>query len=185
MGREKAMLEIAGEPQIVRTARLVEAVVGTAAIVGPRQEFSQFGWECLEDDWPGAGPLGAIATVLRATSADCNLIVACDLPYLTKEWLKYLKERGQSSAADAVVPESERGAEPLCAVYRKRGEQAIWDALESGVRKVTEGLARIRVERIEPWEWKPFDSEERLLKNMNFPDDYEEAKARLGGQKSS
>ena len=57
---------------------------------------------------------------------------------------------------------------------------AIRAALESGVRKVTEGLRNIRVETIAAAEWKPFDSEGLFVKNMNLPRDYQEAAARLG-----
>jgi molybdopterin-guanine dinucleotide biosynthesis protein A len=74
------------------------------------------------------------------------------------------------------------GAEPLCAMYHQRGEPAIRAALGSGVRKVTDGLQKIRVESIAPAEWKPFDSEGLLFKNMNLPRDYQEAAARLGAR---
>jgi hypothetical protein len=53
-------------------------------------------------------------------------------------------------------------------------------ALERGTRKVTDGLAGLRVDNIEPAEWKAFDSEGFLFKNMNSPADYEEAKTKLG-----
>lgn len=181
MGRNKALLEIGGEALIERTARLVGEVVEKPIVVAPKAMFAGFGLECAEDDWPGAGPLGGIATALRATKTEWNLVVACDLPYLTKEWLDYLAERAKASPADAVIPENTRGAEPLCAFYRKRGEVSIRGALERGVRKVTEGLAGLMIERIAPQEWKSFDSEGLLFKNMNTPADYEEAMARLSG----
>jgi molybdopterin-guanine dinucleotide biosynthesis protein A len=77
---------------------------------------------------------------------------------------------------------NERGAEPLCAMYHKRGESAIRAALDRGVRKVTDGLTDVRIKFIEPREWKGFDSEGLLFKNMNSPADYEEAKSRLEGR---
>jgi len=136
----------------------------------------------IADDFPGAGPLGGIATALRASGAEWNLIVACDLPYLTHAWLEFLIARALRSDADAVLPMNERGAEPLCAMYRKRAEAAIRAALERGTRKVTDGLAEIRTEFIEPGEWKGFDSDGLLFKNMNSPADYEEAKAKFDGR---
>jgi molybdenum cofactor guanylyltransferase len=179
MGRDKALLEIGGLPMIVRTARLVESVEGPPIVVGWPEIYQQLGLRAIRDDWPGAGPLGGIATALRASEAPWNLVVACDLPYLTKEWLKFLAERARGSKADAVLPMSEGGAEPLCAMYNKSCEAAIWLALDRGVRKVTDGLEHVRVEWIEPSEWKGFDSHGLLFKNMNSAADYEEAKARL------
>ena len=37
MGRDKALLELAGVPMVVRTAHLVEAVAGTAVVIGPAE----------------------------------------------------------------------------------------------------------------------------------------------------
>jgi len=180
MGREKALLEIDGEPLIVRTTRLVESVAGRATVVGESAAIRALGLPMLADDWPGAGPLGAIATALRVAKAPWSLVVACDLPYLTKAWLEYLIARAVASKADAVLAMNARGAEPLSALYHKRAEPAIRAALDRGTRKVTDGLANLRVELIEPAEWKRFDSEGYLFKNMNSPQDYEEARARLG-----
>src|ERR1700723_3228676 len=157
MGVDKELLEIAGAPMIVRTARLVEAAVGTpAVVVGTPEKYQRLALRALADDWPGCGPLGGIATALRASGAEWNLIVACDLPYLKREWLEFLVARALRSDADAVLPMNERGAEPLCAMYRKRAEAAIRAALERGTRKVTDGLAEIRTEFVEPAEWKGF-----------------------------
>ena len=141
----------------------------------------------IADDWPGCGPLGGIATALRASEADWNLIVACDLPYLTRQWLEYLLQRARDSNAEAVVPmnltpANKRGAEPLCAVYHKGCEPSIRRELERGVRKVTDGLAELRVEMIEPAKWKGFDSAGLLFKNVNTPADYEEAKAKFAAR---
>lgn len=181
MGRSKSALELDGTPMLLRTAQLVSSVAGPTAVIGSLSDSPSFGLTVIADDWPGAGPLGGIATALRASSAPWSLIVACDLPYLTKPWLEFLVARALSSQADAVVPTNTRGAEPLCAVYNERCEPAIRAALERGVRKVTDGLNDVLVELIDPFEWKPFDSEGLLFKNMNTPEDYQEARAKLGG----
>jgi molybdopterin-guanine dinucleotide biosynthesis protein A len=182
MGHDKALLELNGSALVVRTARLVETVTGTPAIVGAPERLGGLGFTVIPDDWPGAGPLGGIATALHITSASWNLIVACDLPYLTRAWLENLVAMALASAADAVLPMNERGAEPLCAMYQKKCQPVIRAALERGTRKVTDGLVGLRLKSITPAEWKAFDSDGLLFKNMNSPADYEEAKARVGGR---
>ena len=182
MGRDKALLPLDGVPLVVRTARLVESVLRCIpTVIGRPEIFKPLDLRAIQDDWPGAGPLGGIATALRASESAWNLIVACDLPYLTKEWLEFLVRRALISQASAVIPASDRGIEPLCAMYHKRCESAVWLALDRGTRKVTECLTGVSVERIEPIEWKSYDSEGFLLKNMNSPQDYEEARRRLEG----
>lgn len=181
MGRDKALLELAGVPMIFRILRLVASVVGEEpTIVGTVRAYPGLGLSTMEDDWPGSGPLGGIATALRASEAQWNLVVACDLPYLTKPWLDFIVARAGKSQADAVLPMNFNGAEPLCAMYHKRCKAILCSALQIGTRKVTEGLANVRLETIEPAQWQAFDSDGLLFRNMNSPADYEEAKRRLG-----
>ncbi|MGO9591833.1 MAG: molybdenum cofactor guanylyltransferase [Candidatus Acidiferrales bacterium] len=179
MGRDKARLELGGVPLILRTAKLVESVASAPVVIGNPEAYRAFDLRAIADDWPGAGPLGGIAAALRAAATPWSLIVATDLPYLTREWLEYLIARALATSADAVLPMNARGAEPLCAMYHQRAEPAIRKALERGTRKVTDSLLDVRLETITPAEWNPFDSEGLLFKNMNSPQDYEEAKARL------
>jgi molybdopterin-guanine dinucleotide biosynthesis protein A len=181
MGREKALLEIGGVPLIFRTARLVESVAGSATVIGETEGIRALGLRCVPDEWPGAGPLGGIATALRVSAAPWSLVVACDLPYLTRAWLEYLVGRALESEADAVIAMNDGGAEPLCAAYRKSANTTMRAAVSEGNLKVRSFLETLRGEVIEPEEWKRFDSDGYLFKNMNTPEDYEEAVKRLGG----
>jgi molybdenum cofactor guanylyltransferase len=182
MGQDKALLVIAGEPLVMRTARMVESAAGETTVVGNPEAYRALGLHAASDDWPSAGPLGGIATALGATKASWNLVVACDLPYLTPAWLNYVIARARASQADAVMAMNARGAEPLCAMYHKRCEPALRMELERGTRKLTDALQAILVEMIAPLEWKAFDSGGLLFKNMNSPADYDEARARLEGE---
>jgi molybdopterin-guanine dinucleotide biosynthesis protein A len=182
MGRDKALLELRGVPVLVRTVSLVESVIARPTVVGHLDRYRSLGLHTIADDWRSAGPLGGIATALRASEALWSLVVACDLPYLTKAWLDYLVGRALAAgAADVLLPLNLRGAEPLCAMYHKSCEPALHRALDRGTRKVTDALAGLQLETIDPTEWQAFDPDGLLFKNMNSPADYEEAKARLGG----
>lgn len=179
MGRDKALLEFGGRPLILRMAALLSSAVAQPTVVAPPEKFRGFGLPMIADDHPGFGPLGGIATALRTTNKEWNLIVGCDLPFLSREWLVYLVQRASRSKADVVLPHSEGGAEPLCAVYHNRCLPSITAALQRGTRKVTDGLAGLNIETIPFEEAKPFDSEGLLFKNMNSPSDCEEVQARF------
>ena len=177
------MLEIDGVTMVDRVIDLVRRAGVEPVVVGSSGENRRtLSARVIPDDWPGAGPMGGIATALRETRTPWNLVIACDMPYLTTEWLEFLLRRASASPADAVVPKNKNGAEPMCAMYHQRAEVAIRGVLESGIRKVAEGLAKLQVEYVEPEEWKGFDSDGLLFKNMNEPADYEEAKVRLSGR---
>jgi molybdenum cofactor guanylyltransferase len=184
MGREKGLLEIAGAPLIVRTARLVGPLVTEVNVVGPAERYAALGLRAIPDQslrGPTGKelvktPLAGIATALNATRMPWNLILACDLPYLTAEWLDWLLGRAADSGAQIVMPRTSNGLEPLAAVYRKECAAPIVDALERGVRKVIDALAEFRTEFLLENDWNEFDPEGRILRNMNVPSDYEEAR---------
>jgi molybdenum cofactor guanylyltransferase len=79
------------------------------------------------------------------------------------------------SNADAVIPQSAAGAEPLCAMYRKTCVTPLLAAIARGTRKVTDALTALKIDVVTPQEWKPFDESGHLFKNMNTPGDFEEA----------
>jgi molybdopterin-guanine dinucleotide biosynthesis protein A len=179
MGKDKALLDFGGTPLILHIASLAEPLTGAPVIVGPPDRYANLNLRVIPDDEPGIGPLGGIATALRDSREPWNLILGCDLPLLTSEWLAYLIDRALVSAADAIVPQSAAGAEPLCAMYRKSCEASIAKAIARGVRKVTGWIAALKVERIEPHEWKAFDASGLLFRNLNSLKDIEEIAAAL------
>ena len=71
------------------------------------------GRDPLPDRLPGLGPLSGIATALEFSSTDANLIIAVDLPHLTKDFLKYLRTRLENSSHPLVACKIE-SAFPLC-----------------------------------------------------------------------
>jgi molybdopterin-guanine dinucleotide biosynthesis protein A len=177
MGRAKGLLPFAGKPLAVHLAQLVEFAGEVPIIIGPRSEYGGLGFRVIGDDRPNLGPLGGICTALRVATRGWNLIVGCDLPFLTREWLEFLISRAMTSAADVVIPVNERGYEPLCAMYRQRAHEAIAAALERGVRKITDAFAELTLAPIAPAEWKAFDPRGQLFKNVNTPAEYEQARA--------
>ena len=104
------------------------------------------------------------------------MIVACDLPYLSAEWLDWLLSRALRSRGAAIIPQTGRGIEPLAAVYRRECAAPIAAALARGVRKVSDVVAELRVDLVYPCEWGRIDPSGLILRNMNEPGDYEEAR---------
>jgi molybdopterin-guanine dinucleotide biosynthesis protein A len=180
-GRDKALAEFAGEPILTRMMELMQGVALGVKVVAAAGKYGDAGAEILEDRWPGEGPLGGIVTALLNTQQQdaaykWNLIVSCDMPFLTVDWLRFLAERALKSEAQVVVPHSEHGPEPLCACWRTDAVSTLQVAFERGVRKVTQGIALLDAEVLDERDWKRFDSAGRLFWNMNTAADYEEAR---------
>src|ERR1700733_674756 len=179
MGRDKALLDFGGTPLILHIVSLVQPLTGAPTVIGPPDRYANLNLRVIADDEPDIGPLGGIVTAVRDSREPWNLVLGCDLPLLTSEWLAYLIDRALASSADAVVPQTAAGGEPLCAMYRKSCEAGIAREIARGVRKVTDALAQLNVERIEPLEWKNFDPSGQLFKNLNSLKDIEEIAAAL------
>jgi molybdopterin-guanine dinucleotide biosynthesis protein A len=179
MGRDKAMLEIGGKTLIERAASLCEPLVANITLMGNPDRFKTIRFPALADQWHAAGPLGAIATALGTAQQPWCLVLACDMPNVSANFLEWILERASKSSADAVVPETSRGLEPLCAIYRAAHALNLSAALDAGVRKVTDGLARLNVELIGENEWRKFSPDGDLFQNLNTWEDYLSAKTRL------
>ena len=182
MGRDKALLEISGKPLAARTAEIVKPLVANVMLIGEQRRQTELGLPVLADRWPGAGPLGAIATALLGTTKPWALILACDLPYLNAKWIASLGERAlaaEPNFCDAFVPSSENGLEPLCAIYRATAGGTLAKALENGTRKVTNGLALLKIQAIPEAEWSRFSPDGKLFGNLNTWQDYLDARNEL------
>ena len=145
MGRDKAWLAYRGRTLVEHVASEVLAAAGSATLVGPARRYGVLGYPIIPDRIPGCGPLGGIHAALCATRADWNLVVACDMPRLDRAFLAALLEEAEGSAGECLVPRSGLGQpEPLCAAWHRSALAGIGKALEEGVRKMTDALARFR-----------------------------------------
>ena len=188
-GRDKALVEFAGKPMLARMIELMRSFAKDVRIVSAPGKYADFGAEIVEDRWPGEGPLGGIVTALLHTAekrpaCEWNLIVSCDMPFLTADWMKFLAQRAVKSVAQVVVPHSAHGAEPLCACWRTDAEETLQTAFEGGVRRVNQGISLLRAEVLDARDWKRFDSAGRLFWNMNTAADYEEARRMMEAEQS-
>jgi molybdopterin-guanine dinucleotide biosynthesis protein A len=180
-GRDKALVELGGLPMLGRMIALLQNAANNVKVVGAPEKYARFEREMVVDQWPGEGPLGGIITALEnsqksAARTEWNVIVSCDMPFLTREWMAFLVERAVNSGAQVVLAHSAHGSEPLCACWRTDAAETLRAAFESGVRKVTAGVALLRSEVLDEPVWKRFDSAGRLFWNMNTAADYEEAR---------
>jgi len=180
-GTDKALAELGGKTMLAQTTELVASVCSEVFIVAAEGKYPGARAALQADRWPGQGPLGGILTALqssaeRSTESIWNLIVSCDMPFLTRDWLEFLCQRAERSAAQVAVAESANGLEPLCACWKTASMPSVQTAFDSGVRRVTDAMKRLPMEVLDVSVWKRFDTKGRLFWNMNTPADYEEAR---------
>jgi molybdopterin-guanine dinucleotide biosynthesis protein A len=192
-GRDKALVRFGARPLLLEIVQLVRTYTSEVAVIAGAQKYRDLAanLEIIEDQWPGEGPLGGIITALQHTAAadpsvEWNLILGCDMPFVTAEWLQFLvtHAREANKEIQVILPHSAHGPEPLCACYRTSAADPLKNVFDRGVRKVTQALKEVRTEVLDESAWKRFDSAGRLFWNMNTSADFEEAQ-RLWETKNS
>ena len=174
MGENKALLAFRGQPllrrQIDLLAPLFEEILIGASDSAP---YASFKIPVVPDLLNERCALTGIHAFLKAAQRPRVFAVACDLPFLNPSLIQKLLET--PGHPDAVVPESDRGLEPLHAVYSRSCLPAIEDAARRGVWKVSGFYPGLQVERprIRDADWL-VDGRSPFL-NVNTPEDWRSA----------
>lgn len=169
MGRNKALLEVEGEPLVARVAAVARAVFPEVFVVTSSPEIAAAArLPAVPDIFPGKGPLAGIHAALRHANAPV-FCCACDMPFLDAAYIRFLCE--QLGNYDAVVPRIHGYSEPLHAIYTPACLPVMETVLQGKVGPVDNVLRQLRVLFVDEEEARRFDAELRMFENWNTPDD--------------
>ena len=168
MGSDKALLPFRKTTLLENVAAAVQSAAGSVTLVGHPARYAGLGYPVLADARPGFGPVAGIAAALAATTADWNLIVACDMPLITPAFLQDLLAAAAGCGRIALIPMAEGRLHPLCAAYHWRALPVFDDALQQGIATV-----RAVTARLEASIWPAADP--AVLTNVNTPKDWAHA----------
>ena len=118
------------------------------------------------------GPIGGLYTALAEIKSDWYLISPCDMPFLSHLELNEILLEIKSGNYDAIIAESEKGYEPLVAVYSANVFPLMQKNIENGNFAVRSLFNQINKKFIK------FDTqifEKDVFFNINYPDDYNKA----------
>jgi molybdopterin-guanine dinucleotide biosynthesis protein A len=178
MGTDKALL--AWGPGTLlddALARLGQVVVDVRILAGSQPAYLDRGRPVLADALEGGGSLGGIYTGLLQLERTPGLFLGVDLPFVPVLLLARLLEL--APGWDAVVPVSPGGPEPLCAAYAPACREPILRRLQQGQLKMTAFWPDVRVREVGPSELQAYGDPGLMFRNLNTPEDYEEAARRF------
>jgi molybdopterin-guanine dinucleotide biosynthesis protein A len=169
-GVDKAFLEFGGRTLLDRALTVMGAVCDSVTIVGDPAKFTKYG-SVVADVFSGCGPLAGIHTALVHSSAELNLMLAVDMPFVSRELLVFLFAAAEDNDAIITVPRTSKGLQPLCAVYRRGFSLAAEQALRAGKYKIDAAFSSVSIRVIEEGELAAAGFSERSFFNVNTPQD--------------
>jgi molybdopterin-guanine dinucleotide biosynthesis protein A len=178
MGRDKALLEYHGRPQLEWAFELLSrhcersfvSLRAAPAGDGPRAALPR-----IVDGAVGAGPIAGIAAAQAAYPEAAWLVVACDLPFLSGALLGHLIGRRGAQPVTAYRSAQDGLPEPLCAIYEPATRDAILEFVGTGRHCPRRFILASGVPLLDL-------PEATALDNVNTPAELAAAAARLAAQ---
>lgn len=180
MGVDKTLLSFDGRSLVARVADAVRQVCEKTIVVTNRLEMmAEAGLAddvvVVRDEVAHQGPLGGLVTALAVAETEWVLAVAADMPHLEPDVIRALWDA--RDGGDVVLPITEKGPEPLLALYRREATLApARRVLSTGRRRVVAMLPQVKVIEVPVEALRSADPELRSLVNVNTPSDLESAR---------
>lgn len=193
MNQDKAWLEIEGAPMIERVITAARAVVGHLGIIVNAANSQIERYEKLAESRDAMlifdlhehlGPLGGIQTALAHCGAnESALILACDMPFITTEFLSFIRDIHQKDIPHSsfLIPHSvtvpldqSNRLQPLAAIYDQSVKGTVGRMLVENELKVDLLYSRVSTRKVSFAEFAHLADAERFFVNINTPEEYYE-----------
>jgi len=151
MGRDKALIELAGKPLIEHAVVKLKRVCRDVVISSSNPRLAAYA-PLIADRHPGCGPIGGMEAALLQSAQEWNLFLPVDVPFLPTVylygWLRSM-ETMRLEGMRAMIFTVDGAPQPTVALVHRdigprltraieRGEYKLLPALESAAREVAE-----------------------------------------------
>jgi molybdenum cofactor guanylyltransferase len=182
MGTSKALLPFGPETMLQRVVRLLGEVVTPLVVVAAAgQELPELPRHVIvtRDEREGRGPLEGLRAGLTAlpSSVDEAYVTSCDVPLLVTGFVRQMFELARGF--DIAVMEIDGFPHPLSAIYRRSTLPHVEALLAHERLRPVFLFEAVSTRRVRPEEITA-DPELKTLRNLNTPQDYEQALADAG-----
>lgn len=177
MQRDKAALSYEGRPQLERAfSLLTEVCAATFVSVRPDQAEDPLRarYPRVLDRQPGLGPIAGISAALSEHPKVAWLVLACDLPLLSRETLtRLIANRDPARLATAYRSSHDGLPEPLCAIWEPAAREPLLAYLAGGKQCPRKFLIDADVQLLDL-------PSQRALDNVNTPEEFAAVSQALG-----
>jgi molybdopterin-guanine dinucleotide biosynthesis protein A len=176
LGTDKAKVKLNGESVMIGAIAEKLLEVSDDIVVssnGRRYDDITVPVRWIEDVKPGAGSLMGLYSGLLAVKHDYAIAVACDMPFINIELLKYMMSLPRDY--DALLPRIGDKTEQLHSIYSKSCLPEMERFLESGRLKITAFLDEIDVKFVPEDIINKYDPQHLAFFNVNTAEQLKEA----------
>lgn len=173
MGSDKGIVELNKKKFIEHILDAVLPNVNEVIIIANNDNYNYLGYKVIKDIIKDCGPLGGIYTGLMNSKTENNIVVSCDIPFISSDLIKYIIEN--TNNADISVPVYKGNIEPLCAVYTKRTSDQIHNLIMNKNLKIQNILKYFITKEIFITKMQKFYTE-KLFVNINTPEELKQQK---------
>jgi len=176
MGRDKAAIEYHGRSQLQHAFDLLSTVCERSFVsvrADQRADATRASLPQIADRHDNIGPLAGIGAALDTHPEAAWLVVACDLPFLSRETLQHLIDhRNITQIATAYRSSHDGLPEPLCAIWEPSSREHVSQWIAADKRCPRKLLINFEATVIE-------QPDRRALDNINTPEEFAAARAAL------
>jgi molybdopterin-guanine dinucleotide biosynthesis protein A len=183
LGQDKALLKIDGETFAQRAVNTISAALSPKQIYLVARDKNQFAAADLPNDVPviydrykDRGAYGGLHAALSTANSEWVFVLACDLPVVSVDLLKYLAGL-IDGAFDAIVAAQPDGRiQPLCAFYRTGPCLNVVEAMLKDGGKLpplTSMFEKVLTRMLKYREFQHLHNSQNFFVNINTPEDLE------------
>ena len=170
MQQDKALLPFGGFNSLAEFQYRRLCKIFSKVYISAKDNKFDFDVEIIEDRYKGSSPLVALVSIFETLEeVDEIFLLSVDAPFVGKSILNTLY-KNNSSVVDVTVAESNKGLEPLCAIYHRSCLKEAKRALEADRHKLISIFDRLTIKRVKI-------KDEDIFMNLNYPNEYERAQA--------
>jgi molybdopterin-guanine dinucleotide biosynthesis protein A len=170
-GRNKALIEWKGRPLLAHIRQafgdLFQEIILVTNAPGA---FAAWDMTLVTDLFAERSSLTGIQAGLFYANHPLAFVTACDTPLLQPALIRMLLVAARDDI-DVVIPKTEKGLEPLCAVYSQRCLDPITHRLRQGDYRIRSFFRKARVRHVPEPQLRRCDPDLRSFYNINTSED--------------
>jgi molybdopterin-guanine dinucleotide biosynthesis protein A len=170
-GRNKAFLEIDGKTILERIVAVFADLFDEIILV-TNEPLAYADWDVkiVSDLFEQRSSLTGLHAGLFYTTRPYAFFTACDTPFVNPGLVRLLVDNIDPTV-DVVVPETEKGLEPLFAVYSRRCIKPFRESIEQQKFKISRVFSTMRVRTVPETRLRRKDPDLISFFNINAPED--------------